>query len=212
MPTSTREAQVLGVTGNIVNVESTVPLTKNSIVFVEVGDALLKGEVLRVQGRRADAQIFEETQGVRVGDAVSVTGQMLSATLGPGLLGMVYDGLQNPLGALAKRDGFFLARGQSIDPLDPSRRWTFEPCRKPGERLRAGDVIGAVAEHRFQHKIMVPFGEPGEVELRSIQSGELTVNDAVATISDGAGRQRELTMVQQWPVRRPLPERLLRRR
>ena len=111
MPTSTPEACVVGVTGNIVSIESDAPLMKNSIAFVQTGDASLKGEVLRVQGHRADLQIFEETQGVRVGDRVELTTQMLSATLGPGLLGMIYDGLQNPLEALAQRDGFFLVRG-----------------------------------------------------------------------------------------------------
>jgi V/A-type H+-transporting ATPase subunit A len=166
--------------------------------------------VLRVQGPRADTQIFEETQGVRAGDEVEITRGMLSAVLGPGLLGMVYDGLQNPLEALAGRDGFFLARGRSMAPLDQTRRWTFRPVRKTGEHLRAGDVIGTVAEHRFVHKIMIPFGEPGEVELISVREGEFTVNDTVGRIRDAAGRERELFMTQQWPVRRPLPERMLR--
>jgi V/A-type H+/Na+-transporting ATPase subunit A len=156
-------------------------------------------------------QIFEETQGVRVGDPVALTTEMLSATLGPGLLGMVYDGLQNPLKALAQRDGFFLVRGTSVAPLDLTQRWPFVPSRKAGERLRAGDSIGTVQERRFIHKIMLPFGEPGEVELASIQSGEFTVNEPVARVRDAAGRPRELTLSQAWPVRRPLPERLLRR-
>jgi len=211
MPSSTLEARVIGVTGNIVSIESDAPIMKNSVAFVQVGQAQLKGEVLRVQGRSADLQIFEETQGVRVGDRVALTPEMLSATLGPGLLGMVYDGLQNPLQVLAKRDGFFLVRGQSMAPLESTQRWPFVPGRKVGERLRAGDVIGTVPEHRFVHKIMLPFGEPDEVELTSIQSGEFTVNEPVARIRDRAGRQREVTLSQAWPVRRPLPERLLRR-
>jgi len=211
MPNSTPEARVIGVIGNIVSIESDAPIMKNSVAFVQVGDAQLKGEVLRVQGRRADLQIFEETQGVRVGDRVALTTEMLSATLGPGLLGMVYDGLQNPLKALAQRDGFFLVRGTSVAPLDLTQRWPFVPSRKAGERLRAGDSIGTVQERRFIHKIMLPFGEPGEVELASIQSGEFTVNELVARVRDAAGRPRELTLSQAWPVRRPLPERLLRR-
>jgi len=206
------ETSVAGITGNIVNIESNAPMMKNSIIFVRLGDAQLKGEVLRVTGRRADAQMYEETQGVRVGDAVDLTGQMLPATLGPGLLGMVYDGLQSPLRALAERDGFFLTRGKAVDPLDQARRWTFLPTRKAGDRLHAGDVLGTVAEHRFTHKIMVPFGEPGEVELLSIQGGELTVSDPIAQIRDAAGRTRDLRMAQQWPVRRPLPEKLIQRR
>jgi V/A-type H+-transporting ATPase subunit A len=199
------------VTGNIVSVESDAPLMKNAIAFVHTGDARLKGEVLRVQGRRADLQIFEETQGVRVGDRVELTSQMLSATLGPGLLGMIYDGLQNPLKALAERDGFFLVRGKAIAPLDLARPWTFVPSRKPGERLRAGDVIGTVAEHRFTHKIMIPFAEPGDVELCAIEGGDFTVAEPVAHIVTATGRQRPVTLAQEWPVRRPLPERLLRR-
>ena len=211
MPTSTPEARVVGVTGNIVSVESAAPLMKNAIAFVHTGDASLKGEVLRVQGHRADLQIFEETQGVRVGDRVELTTQMLSATLGPGLLGMIYDGLQNPLKALAERDGFFLVRGKAVSPLDLSRKWTFVPSRKPGERVRAGDVIGTVAEHRFTHKIMIPFAEPGDVELCDITGGDFTVVEPVAHIVNAVGRQRAVTLAQEWPVRRPLPERLLRR-
>ena len=211
MPTSDPEARVVGVAGNILSIESDAPMTKNSIVYVRTGDARLQGEVLRVQGRRADAQMFEETQGVRVGDGVEITSKLLSATLGPGLLGTVYDGLQNPLAALAERDGFFLARGRAADPLDAVRRWAFTPTRRPGEHLQAGDTLGSVPEHRFTHRIMVPFDLPGVVELLSIRSGELTVNDPVARIRDAAGRERNLTMAQPWPVRRPLPEKLLRR-
>jgi V/A-type H+-transporting ATPase subunit A len=201
----------VGVTGNIVSFESDAPIMKNSIAFVHVNGGRLKGEVLRVQGHRADAQIFDDTQGMRVGDSVEITAQMLSATLGPGLLGTVYDGLQNPLDALAKRDGFFLTRGKEVAPLDASRRWPFIPSRKPGERLHPGDVIGTVAEHHFKHKIMLPFAEPGDAELISIRGGEFTIDDSVARIRDAAGRQRDLTISQRWPVRRALPEKLLRR-
>ena len=211
MPSSTPEARVIGATGNVVRVESDAPLMKNSIALVHVGDARLKGEVLRVQGRNADLQIFEETQGVRSGDVVELTTEMLSATLGPGLLGMVYDGLQTPLAALAKRDGFFLVRGKPVAPLDSERKWTFVPSRKEGDRLRAGDVIGTVRENRFTHKIMIPFGERGDAELLSIQGGEFTIDESVAHIRDAFGHERDLTLLQRWPVRRPLPERLLKR-
>jgi len=211
MQSSTLEARVIAVTGNIVRIESEAPITKNAIAFVQVGNAQLKGEVLRVQDRHADLQIFEETQGVQVHAQVALTNELLSATLGPGLLGTVYDGLQNPLQALAKRDGFFLKRGEQVPALDPTRKWSFTSGCKVGARLNAGDVLGTVQEHRFIHKIMVPFGEPGEVEVVSIQDGEFTVNEPVARIRDAAGRERDLTLSQAWPVRRQLPEKLLRR-
>ena len=211
MPLSSTAATVVGVTGNIVRIESEAPITKNAVAYVHVEDAQLKGEVLRVQDTHADVQVFEETQGLRVGAPVTLTAELLSATLGPGLLGMAYDGLQNPLNALAKRDGFFLVRGHSIPPLAATQNWTFTPSRKPGERVSAGDVLGTVKEHRFAHKIMVPFAEPGEVQLVSIEQGEFAIDQPIAIIRDSFGRQRELTMAQTWPVRRPLPERLVRR-
>ena len=208
---STTEARVIGVTGNIVRIESESPITKNSVAFVQLGEAGLKGEVLRVEDRCADLQIFEETQGLRVGALVKLTEELLSANLGPGLLGTVYDGLQNPLEALAKRDGFFLVRGKPVAPLDPTQKWSFTPRRKPGERVSAGDVIGTVRERRFVHKIMVPFEFQDEVEIISIEQGEFSINEQVALVRNAADRTRELTMSQQWPVRRALPERLLRR-
>jgi V/A-type H+/Na+-transporting ATPase subunit A len=211
MPLSSTDATVVGVTGNIVRIESEAPITKNAVAYVHVEDAQLKGEVLRVQDTHADVQVFEETQGLRIGAPVTLTGELLSATLGPGLLGMAYDGLQNPLNALAKRDGFFLVRGHSIPPLAATQKWTFTPGRKPGDRVCAGDVLGTVKEHRFAHKIMMPFAEPGEVTLLSIEQGDFAIDEPIARIRDSSGRQRELTMSQRWPVRRPLPERLVRR-
>lgn len=212
MPLSSTAATVVGVTGNIVRIASDAPITKNAVAYVHLNDAQLKGEVLRVHGSHADVQVFEETQGLRIGAAVTLTAEMLSATLGPGLLGMAYDGLQNPLNALAKRDGFFLVRGRSMPPLAATHKWSFTPSRKRGDRVCAGDVLGTVKEQRFAHKIMVPFAEPGEVELVSIEQGDFAIDEPIACIRDSLGRDRELTMSQTWPVRRPLPERLLRRR
>src|SRR4029453_6530535 len=154
MPKSIFEAHVIGVTGNIVSVESDAPIMKNSVAFVQVGQAQLKGEVLRVQDHHADLQIFEETQGVYVGARVSLTLEMLSATLGPGLLGLIYDGLQNPLQALAKRDGFFLERGTAVAPLDSTPQWSFEPGRKAGARLGARGRICRGGEGRARPNII----------------------------------------------------------
>ena len=106
------------------------PLTKNEIVYVRPSgtDERLKAEVLRVRGFTADAQVYEETQGVAIGDAVEQTGEMLSVTLGPGLLGQVYDGLQTPLESIAVEHGFFLARGASYPALDQAAKWSFAPA------------------------------------------------------------------------------------
>lgn len=207
------EAKVKGVNGNIVSVEiASGKVTKNEIGYICVGEERLKAEVLRIEGRSADLQVFEETNGVRVGDRVELTGRLLSVRLGPGLLGTVYDGLQNPLHLLAARDGFFLKRGRYVDPLDRETRWQFAPKCKVGDRLRAGDVLGNVQEHRFTHKIVVPFDTAGAVEVVAVQEGNLTVDEPVARVRDQSGRERTLTMTQEWPVRRALPANMLKER
>jgi V/A-type H+-transporting ATPase subunit A len=212
MSTSTTEAAVIGVSGNIVAIEAPGSIMKNEVAFVRLGDRRLKAEVLRVYGREADLQVFEDTEGVRVGDAVELTHEMLSVTLGPGLLGTVFDGLQNPLNKLAELDGFFLQRGHSVPPLDSEQRWRFQPACKVGDRLHAGDVVGTVPERRIAHKIMLPFALPREVEVLEIHGGDVTVNEPVATVRDIGGSERKVTLAQTWPVRRPVPAALLRRR
>ena len=195
-----------------------LPILKNEVVYICPrrldGDRQerLKAEVLRVNGTTADAQVFESTRGVGVGDPVEQTGELLSVSLGPGLLTQVYDGLQNPLAGLAAGYGTFLPRGAEVAPLDPEKKWSFQPTARMGDTLRAGDVLGTVQEGRFSHKIMVPFDQSGEVRLDWIQQGSFTVHTVVARIIDARGQARSLTLVQDWPVRRPLPQQLLENR
>ena len=169
-------------------------------------------EVLRVHGNTADMQVFEDTRGVRVGDPVEMSDQMLSVFLGPGLLGQVFDGLQNPLAILARDHGFFLPRGVDVFPLDQEKKWAFTPTVSMGDKLVAGQAIGTVQEGLLSHKIMIPFNEPEAVEVTWIQQGRFTVDKAIARIQAPGGTERELTMVQSWPVRRPIPEAMIRRR
>ena len=186
-------------------------IMKSEVAYVCAGEEKLKAEVLRIDGRTADLQVFEETDGMQVGNRVELTGHLLSVALGPGLLGNIYDGLQNPLKSLAALDGFFLHRGRYLDALDAERQWAFTAIRHAGDRLRAGDTLGTVSERGITHKIMVPFGEPGEVEVTWIQSGHFRVNEPVARIRDTRGQERPLTLKQDWPVRRPLPAAMLGR-
>ncbi len=200
------EARVIGVNGNIVRIETTGgAIMKNEVAFVCVGQERLKAEVLRVYGNVADLQVFEETGGVSIGQSVDLSGEMLSVTLGPGMLGVIFDGLQNPLSKLAEQDGFFLKRGRDIAPLDQQRVWEFKPSRTVGDRINAGDVLGTVPELNIRHQIMAPFDLLTPVELTWIATEPLTINDPVARVRDSAGRERELKMTQAWPVRRPLP-------
>lgn len=211
-PISSCEARVIGVAGNIVTIEADGPIMKNEVAFVDVGAERLKSEVLRVFGRTADMQVFEDTQGVTVGDQVELTKQMLSATLGPGLLGTVYDGLQNPLHQLAERDGFFLRRGSTVEALSSRTEWEFHPRCSVGDVLHAGDVIGTVPERRITHKIMAPFAQSEPLEVIWVAKGNYRIDEPIARLGDRRGRERELTMKQSWAVRQPLAAKLLRSR
>ena len=206
-------APVLGVQEGLVTIDvSKVPVMKNEVGYILVGEERLKAEVLRVQGDSADMQVFEETDGVKVGDQVELTGEMLSVALGPGLLGQVFDGLQMPLTALAESHGIFLPRGVEVGALNPSKKWKFEPSAAIGATLVAGQFIGSVTEGPFEHRIMVPFDEMEQVELSWIRGGSFTVHEPVARIRRANGEERELTMVQRWAVRQPIPQGMLQQR
>jgi V/A-type H+-transporting ATPase subunit A len=205
--------RVVAVRESLVTIETgNVPIKKNEVGFVCVGEERLMAEVLRIQGRNADMQVFEDTDGVRVGDRVEMSGRLLSVELGPGLLGHVFDGLQNPLAFLAQKYGFFLPRGVDFVPLDQNKKWAFTPLVTVGDHVSAGETIGTVPEGHLTHKIMVPFHEPEPVEITWIQQGSFTVETPIARIRTRQGTERVLTMMQQWPVRRPIPEAMLRRR
>ncbi len=214
-------AQVIAVQDDIVSIESiegtSTPLTKNEVVYILPSRSTtqhterLKAEVLRIQGNTADAQVYESTIGVGVGDPVEQTGKMLSVELGPGLLGQVYDGLQNPLDVLATDYGFFLPRGVDLPALDENSKWAFTPCVQTGTILKASSVIGAVVERGFEHKIMLPFNLQGDVEVSWIQEGNVTVTDPIAKIRFKQGKEQVITLMQKWPVRKPLPQQLLKK-
>jgi V/A-type H+-transporting ATPase subunit A len=218
-------ARVVSVQESLVSIEAgwkdgrRMPLTKNEVVYIEPtrnnGNGFqerLKSEVLRVRGVRADIQVFEDTSGVSIGDPVVQSGEMLSVTLGPGLLGQVYDGLQNPLENIAIEHGTFLPRGVDLEALDLKKKWPFVPSVPVGTKLKGGDVLGTVQEGRFRHRIMVPFEQPGEVEVTWIQEASVTVDTPVARIRDSHGREHALDMMRRWPVRKSLAEPMLRAR
>lgn len=188
-------------------------LVKNEVIYIvpaRAPDQRLKAEVLRVEGNEADAQVFESTGGVGLGDKVEQSGRLLSVKLGPGLLGRVYDGLQNPLEALAEGHGLFLPRGVEAPGLDPVVKWSFTATRRSGDKVRGGDAIGTVPEGPITHKIMVPFDLDETFELTWIRDGSVTIDEPVARLRSASGAEREIRLAQDWPVREPLPRRIVR--
>ncbi|MCE5255512.1 MAG: V-type ATP synthase subunit A, partial [Spirochaetaceae bacterium] len=150
-------------------------------------------------------QVYEITKGIKIGDEVSFTGEMLSVELGPGLLGQIYDGLQNPLPEIATKIGYFLEPGNYIKALLRSRKWAFSPQAKAGDIVTGAQVLGTVPENNFSHKIMVPFDFAGKGKLvQIVPEGEYMIEDTIAVVEDERGNRRSLTMSFSWPVKRAI--------
>lgn len=200
------KGKIVSVYGSLVIAEMEDRVVQNSVGYCHRSDGTrLLSEVIRVRGQLADLQVFEETRGLKTGDEVEFRAEMLSVVLGPGLLGQVYDGLQNPLPELAQRVGYFLAPGTYVPGLSTAVTWDFTPSAKVGDSVVAGDTLGTVPEGIFTHRIMAPFAWRGRYTVERIASaGQYTIDAEIATVVDAQGERRVVTMQQTWPVKVPL--------
>ncbi|MDR1785591.1 MAG: V-type ATP synthase subunit A [Spirochaetaceae bacterium] len=197
------KGKVVAVNGNMISVQFDGIVSLNEVGYVQTGGKRLRSEVIRIRGGQAQLQVFEMTKGIACGDEVTFTGDLLSIEMGPGLLGQVFDGLQNPLPALAEQAGYFLERGVYLDPLPYEKSWDFTPSAKAGDKVRRGDVLGSVPEGPFSHKILVPFGLLGTYTVKSIVgAGQRKIKDTVAVLTDDKGRETPVSMSFLWPVKR----------
>lgn len=197
--------KVVAALGNLLQIEFTGNITQGEIGYVQLETEALKAEVIEIEGKIAKVQVFEDTRGVKLGLPVTFTSELLAVELGPGLLASIFDGLQNPLEALADISGLYLPRGIQVDALDRVKRWEFSPACKVGDVLHRGDTIGLVPESHFSHHIMLPFSFYGEYKVTWVkEKGHYTVDTVIAKVQDEKGVERELTMIQKWPVKFPL--------
>lgn len=212
-------AVVIAVQEGIVSIKQSGqrPLMKNEIIYICPSNSQKKyqekimAEILHVKKDTAVAQVFEETNGIAIGDAVEQTGKLLSVTLGPGLLGMVYDGLQNPLHNFANKYGYFLPRGIRETPIDPNKKFMFKANVRQGDIVNGGSVLGIVPEGRLEHKIMVPFDMGRDIKVEWIQQGSFTVDAPIARLIDQNNQTRDICMTQTWPVRHSIGQLLLKK-
>ena len=170
---------------------------------VRVSEKRLIGEIIEMHGDEASIQVYEETSGLGPGEPVESKGAPMSVELGPGLITSIYDGIQRPLDDIMKISGNNLQRGVEVASLKRDKKWEFVPVAKVGDEVSAGDVLGTVQETAVvEQKIMVPYGLAGTV--KEIKAGEFTVEEVVAVLSTKDG-DKELTMMQKWPVRKGRP-------
>ena len=191
--------KVTGIVANLVTVQVDGPVAENELCYIKLHGTDLLAEVIKVNGDKASVQVFESTRGLRNGDSVEFLGRMLEATLGPGLLSSIYDGLQNDLTTMT---GVFLKRGEYTDPLDREKLWEFTPIAKPGDLVVAADWLGEVKEGWLPHKIMVPFSFKGSYTVKEVApAGQYNVDTVIATLTDESGEDVPVTMTQKWPVK-----------
>ncbi|MEJ2047185.1 MAG: V-type ATP synthase subunit A [Dehalococcoidia bacterium] len=177
---------------------------KGSQVYeiVEIGSQGLVGEVIGLEEDRAIIQVHEDTLELKVGEPIRGTGAILTAELGPGIVGSIYDGLQKSLTVLMDQSSF-IERGAKVFPLPRDKKWSFSPKVKVGDRVEEGDILGTVPEtHLLEHRIMVPVGMKGVI--KKIAEGDYTIEEPVAQIAVD-GKVKEVAMMQRWPVRKPRP-------
>ena len=175
----------------------------NMFDVVRVSNQRLIGEIIEMHGDEASIQVYEETSGLGPGEPVESMEVPMSVELGPGLITSIYDGIQRPLDDIMKVSGNSLKRGVEVPSLKRNLKWEFVPTAKVGDEVETGDVIGTVQETVLvQQKIMVPYGVKGTI--KEIKAGEFTVEEVVAVVETENG-DRELTLMQKWPVRRGRP-------
>ena len=172
---------------------------------VRVGEEGLIGEIIALSGDNATIQVYEETSGIKPGEKVERTGAPLSVLLGPGIISMIYDGIQRPLPDIKEAMGDFIKRGANVSPLDFNKKWHFVPKVKVGDEVTGGDIIGVVQEtNLLEHRIMVPPEVEGKITF-IVEEGDYTIDEVVAKVNN-----KEVKMYQRWPVRkqRPFKEKL----
>ena len=176
----------------------------NMFDVVRVGELGLIGEIIEMRGDKASIQVYEETAGLKTGDKVVSTGEPLSAELGPGIMEMIFDGIQRPLEIIKGKTGSNIARGVEVTSLDHEKEWDFVPAVRKGDMVAEGDIIGTVDETKLiVHKIMIPVGIRGEI--MEISGGMHKITDIVARVKADDGTVKNVMMMQKWPVRKQRP-------
>ncbi len=202
---SKRTGRIIKIIGNMVMVKVDAAVIQNEVAYIIHDKERLKSEVIRVKDNRAEMQVFENTSALKIGEEVEFTGELLSVELGPGLLGQIFDGLQNPLPPIAEKYGFFLKRGIYFEALFEEIEWDFTPFSKKGDSVRQGDKLGFVPEKIFKHYIMVPFGLQGNLEVVSIAKyGRYNLKQPIAQLKGQKGKVHSVFLKQVWPVKIPI--------
>ena len=195
---------IYSINGSVISVINTKTFSMREMVYV--GEKELLGEVIRVDEDKTMIQVYESTTGLRPNEPVKGTGHLLNATLGPGILRNIYDGIQRPLDEIAKEQGAFIAEGKSVPALDLEKKWNVTMLVKEGDTVKEGQIFATTPETSLiEHRSLIPVGLNGTV-IKALPSGEYTVNDVLLVVkSDFDEAEVEVKLMQQWAIRNPRP-------
>lgn len=197
------KGEIFGINGSVIRVKGSRDFLMSEMVTV--GDERLIGEVIGIAPETTTVQVFENTTGIRPGEAVLGTGKPISVKLGPGIISNIFDGIQRPLKSIEEISGSFISRGVHIDSLDMDRLWNVNILVKVGDFVTGGTIIAQTREtESVLHKVMMPPNKQGKV-ISVVEDGEYNLRDIIVIIENELGIREELTMVQEWPIRTPRP-------
>ena len=195
---------IYSINGSVISVINTKSFSMREMVYV--GEKELLGEVIRVDEDKTMIQVYESTTGLRPNEPVKGTGHLLNATLGPGILRNIYDGIQRPLDEIAKEQGAFISEGKSVPALDLEKKWNVTMLVKEGDTVKEGQIFATTPETSLiEHRSLIPVGLNGTV-VKALPSGEYTVNDVLLVVkNDFDETEVEVKLMQQWAIRNPRP-------
>ena len=195
--------KIYGINGPVITIQGNLGYKMNEMVYV--GEKHLVGEVIRLTKEKTTIQVYEETSGLKPGEKVIGAGSAISVKLAPGILNNIFDGIERPLQKIAEKSGAFIPTGAQADALDREKLWETHITVQAGDQVKEGSVIAEVPETKsIVHRVMLPPGVSGTVTTVK-PDGKYTICDGIVTIQTEDGSTRELTMTQEWPIRKPRP-------
>ena len=198
-----KTGKIYGINGPVITVKGDVGFSMGEMVYA--GEEKLIGEVISLTKEFTTIQVYEETSGMKPGEMITGTGATLSVTLAPGILNNIFDGIERPLEEVAGISGDYISRGFAVDSLDIHKEWDTKVAVKKGDKVSGGTIIAEVPETpAIVHKVMVPPGMEGYI-ISAAEDGKYTIQDTLAVLQKADGTEINLTMVQNWPIRRPRP-------
>ena len=201
------EGKVIGISGSVVTVSGLEDPKMNNIVFI--GENELVGEIVKIEGKNAIVQVYEDTSGLKIGEKAIDSREPLSVELGPGLIGSIFDGIQRPLDKILSKEGTFISSGVKVNSLDREKKWHFKPKVEEGKAVEPGEEIGEVKETSLiKHKVLVPVNQKGVIK-KIAEEGDYTVDETIAVLENDK-KTEEIKLMTKWPVRiaRPVKEKL----